>query len=1417
MVSAPAGALAAPRLAIVHAARPQLAVMSGQFAAGVGNLVYAAVLARVLDPGDYSQVVAFLALYVLMHVPAAAFSAAGALAPDRIDRLVPRLGAIGAAMAIALAATSGWIADLSGVDRPLVLGLAAAAPAAALLGVRRGVAYGHEQLGRVTASLVTEPAVRLGVGVVLAAVAGPVGAVVGTVLAGYAALAVCWTARTRPAGRRAAVPSRVAATAGGSFVLMAVLQSLDLLVATRVLDDDGAARFAVLSTLGGAAFFATATIPLVLMPAAVRGRPHAAPTALALTAGVGLGVAAAGAILARPLLGATFGEEYSDVAHLVGPYLLAMALLGVVRVEVARFAAERDTVAVTRAGIAIAGAVAVELLGLGAFGTHVGAFVAVTLLTSTALAVVIELPALLVPRRSLPVMIHPPRTDILRDRSVQAMAGLCVVAAVVRVATTRGLWVDEAISVSQAQLPLGEMLADVRTTDVHPPLHHVLLWFTVRIFGTSEAAVRLPSLIAGVALVPAMAWVGRVVYDRRTGWIAAVFAVVAPFGVWYSQEARMYSIFMLLAALAVGAQVQALRTGAMRHWVLYGLLTAAMMWTQYFAVLPIAVQTVVTAYVIWRDRHDAGRRRQLLLGAAAAIGMVVVVLAPMVPILRDQLAAYGNRGAGLTPGQAGAGSSTIGGTISVYAVGANLIWATLGYHADGVMVQVAALVATADAPGAGDAGPWAVGPQHAAGRARRRADGRPVRDRLDEARPVRAALLRRRRTGDAAARRPRRHRDDRAPCPAAAGIDGGHRSARRRARRPAAQRREPSALRLPGGLRRDRSQRAEPGDVVLYEPSYLAEVVGYYAPGVDARPVGSTLDDDTGTVFVLATERVAQRRGHVGPPSATSSRDLDQRRATSSTSSTGRTSVSGSCSDRPARHPRRLPVRAGRVGCRRPGRGSRWRATRARRRQHGRARPLLLVVAAARAHRQPGAVRRAHHRRAVQRRAGAGLLVDLPRPAAATACVSRRCRSAPSTSTCSSRPTASRSMSSRPRSPPRRGCAGVRVHVALLDDGNREEMAELAHRHGVRYVRRTLHVGAKAGNINHALGRTQSPFVLVLDCDHVPHPDLLARTLPEFVDEAVAFVQTPQYYANAPYNRIAEASWRQQALFFGPIARGKDSHGSMFCCGTNVIFRREALAAVGGFPTGSLTEDFALSVDLHERGWRSAYVPEVLASGLGPEDMASYVSQQHRWARGCLGMIPRVIGSTLPLARKMQYLLSASYFLSGWTVLVYLSMPIVRILTGAQPLAGAAADSFLAAFGPYFVLSLATVASVGAGYYTFSAYSLATSTFWIHIDATYRVVARRTGSFVVTPKVGDSGRQFRPAMPTVVVIAVLVGAALYGLAHGRDAATLNNVAFAALHVSILGHGIAAAVAPRWSAVATPAADRDTEAAAADVA
>jgi cellulose synthase (UDP-forming) len=395
---------------------------------------------------------------------------------------------------------------------------------------------------------------------------------------------------------------------------------------------------------------------------------------------------------------------------------------------------------------------------------------------------------------------------------------------------------------------------------------------------------------------------------------------------------------------------------------------------------------------------------------------------------------------------------------------------------------------------------------------------------------------------------------------------------------------------------------------------------------------------------------------------------------------------------------------------------------------------------------------------------------------------------------------------------------GPKVRVALLDDGDRREMRALAERHGARYVRRDEHTGAKAGNINHALGLTCAPFVLVLDCDHVPHPDFLVHALARFdagtesfdldrgrARHGVAYVQTPQYYANAGTNRIAEASWSQQSLFFGPIARGKDERGAMFCCGTNVVFRRSALDDVGGFPEDSVTEDFELSIELHERGWTSAYVPKVLASGLGPEDLASYVSQQHRWARGCVGALGRVARSSLPWRLKLQYLLSASYFLTGWTVLVYLSMPVFRILTGAQPIAGAGADDFLVAFAPYFGMALIAVATIGGGAYTYSAYALAASTFWVHVHASSKAVLRRPSRFVVTPKTATSDRQWRAAGPPLAVVALLLIAVVFGLTQDRDSATLNNVAFALFHIAVISHGMAAAIVPS-TAMITPEHD-----------
>ncbi len=855
MVSAPARLLGRTD-AVVRTARPQVAVMGAQFVAGIGNVLFAVVVARALDPGEYAGVATFLALFVLLHVPSAALSAAGALSPERLERRPQWIVGAGLAGGAALIAGSRPLAEAAGLDRSLLVALGLAAPAAALLGLVRGVAYGRERLARVSASLVVEPAARLAIGIPLALLFGPLGAAIGAVASGYAALAVCAGGRTEmaPAPRRPGLPVRVAATLGISFVLLAVVQSVDLLAANRVLADGEAARFAVLSTIGGAAFFATATIPLVLLPSVRHGRHQAAPTAYALTAATGLTITAVATLLAAPIVGVAFGAEYRDVAHLVGAYVLAMALLGLIRVEVARRAAEGgSTTTTTVIAVAIGAAAIAEAVAIVVWSDRAESVVAITLFTVATLAVVVELPNV-IRWRPPRVLAHPAIAG--RDwRRWSALGALCLVAAALRMATSRGLWVDEAISVRQAQLPLGTMLADVRESDVHPPLHHSMLWATVRLFGASEFAARLPSLIAGVAIVPVMAWTGRLLYDRRTGWVAAVLAAIAPFAVWYSQEARMYSLFMLLAALAIGVQVRTLRHGETRDWVIFGAVTAAMLWTQYFAVLPVLVQQAAFGAVLWRERHDHARRRLLVRGWLISTAVVAVAMLPLLPILLDQLASYAQRGAGLTPGQAGAGSSTLGSSISVYAVGANLIWATLGYHADGVMVQLAAMwpllmLLALVMLGRGRSGrsvyllalvvvPMAalfvVGSMKRDLFELRYFAGAVPALFLLSARVVTSTVVRRGPLLLSAAVA--------AAALSIALVDQQLNGA------------NPRLYDFEGALA-EIAERAEPGDVVLYEPAYLADVVDYYAPGVEARPVGSAVPDADRTVFVLATERV---------------------------------------------------------------------------------------------------------------------------------------------------------------------------------------------------------------------------------------------------------------------------------------------------------------------------------------------------------------------------------------------------------------------------------------------------------------------------------------------------------------------------------------------------------------------------------
>ncbi|SDN59211.1 glycosyltransferase [Geodermatophilus sp. DSM 45219] len=368
--------------------------------------------------------------------------------------------------------------------------------------------------------------------------------------------------------------------------------------------------------------------------------------------------------------------------------------------------------------------------------------------------------------------------------------------------------------------------------------------------------------------------------------------------------------------------------------------------------------------------------------------------------------------------------------------------------------------------------------------------------------------------------------------------------------------------------------------------------------------------------------------------------------------------------------------------------------------------------------------------------------------------------------------------------------------VYLLNDGlvagkdDWRDIEELADELGARCLTRVTPGGAKAGNINHALSRTSSPFFVVFDADHVPHHDFLTEVMGYFVDERMGFVQTPQFYANQDQNRVTRVAWDQQTLFFGPIMSGKSRLDSAFMCGTNMAVRRSAIAEAGGMCEFNIAEDFLTSLFMHERGWKSVYVPTVLAEGLAPDDFLNYYKQQFRWTRGSLEVIFKynpLLRRGLTTAQKLQYLLSASYYLSGSVILLDALLPIVFLLTGETPIVTSTMTLALV-FVPYMWINLYVLQRTSNFTYSYQAIAFSLSAWWLQITAMAAVLANRKTSFAVTSKATHDGARpnfLRLVVPQLVYAAVAAVALAVGAAReGASASLMANVAWLAVHLAI---------------------------------
>ena len=361
----------------------------------------------------------------------------------------------------------------------------------------------------------------------------------------------------------------------------------------------------------------------------------------------------------------------------------------------------------------------------------------------------------------------------------------------------------------------------------------------------------------------------------------------------------------------------------------------------------------------------------------------------------------------------------------------------------------------------------------------------------------------------------------------------------------------------------------------------------------------------------------------------------------------------------------------------------------------------------------------------------------------------------------------------------------------LLDDGDSDDLRTIAEAEGVGYLRRAGGANAKAGNVNAGLARTNGQFVVIFDADHVPDRSFLISVLPHFQDPDVAFVQSPQSYANN-VNLVATGSGEAQRIFYELVCPGKNHFNAAFCVGTNVMFRRAALETVGGIWTGSNSEDIWTSIELHKRGWKSIYVPQVLARGLAPEDVPSYLKQQLRWASGGFEVLLRGRlfrrGTGLTVDQRLQYLFCGTHYLLSVAMLTFMLFPALYLLFALSPIR---ADGF--AWATHYLPFQAAVLLVTwlqSGGFKPSAIVASIGAAPVHLRALGAVLVGRPAKWKATNAGGNAARSLWAVMPLVALLILNVTAIVVGVLVMADPApTWLSVAWASMIVLILGRMI----------------------------
>ncbi|MDF4221119.1 glycosyltransferase [Maribacter sp. M208] len=359
----------------------------------------------------------------------------------------------------------------------------------------------------------------------------------------------------------------------------------------------------------------------------------------------------------------------------------------------------------------------------------------------------------------------------------------------------------------------------------------------------------------------------------------------------------------------------------------------------------------------------------------------------------------------------------------------------------------------------------------------------------------------------------------------------------------------------------------------------------------------------------------------------------------------------------------------------------------------------------------------------------------------------------------------------------------------LCDEANDPYLIDFCNKNGIVHVTRNHRTDAKAGNINNALKIATGEIALILDPDHIPKPNFLDEVIPYFEDEKIGYVQVVQAYYNKVHSLVARGAAEQTFHFYGPMMMSMNSYGTVNAIGANCTFRRSALDSIGGHAPG-LAEDMHTSMLLHAKGWKSVYVPELVATGMAPLDLTSYFKQQLKWSRGVFELLyvvyPKIF-KKLTIRQKLHYALLPMHYLIGFIYLISFAIPITSLFTSSMPWTGNFLK-FIAISIPLFVSNLCirvyvqkwVIERSERGFHVIGGV-LQIVTWWIFILGVVYTFIRKKVPYLPTPK-DEEGTNYKIIIPNMVIAVLSMTAIIYGLQTNITPFSICMMGFAFLNI-----------------------------------